>query len=256
MRSLLTACTLGLALITMVQPAVGRAPDSDTAGAESGAEVLASIGGGESDEALGLVYGYGVELEPPYVFTRSDDGKTLYLNGLIYDGPGEGPPPDITVTETAVSRHELAVSASEYSRQAETYEERVAMYAEALRQSPLVARVREFEQGVYITWRSSPEYEEEAIVPREEPEFDLEEFQRSLMSHFQDTVGGGGMIAFGSRYHVYVPPVRVPKTVEQISLVKSGAGEDQLDTASTALQNESFLRDLYRAVQGPEEETP
>jgi hypothetical protein len=240
----------------MIQPATGQESDSGTGEVQSQRDILASFGGDDSAESWGPVYGYGVELKAPYIFTRSGDGKTLYLNGLIYDGPGEGPPPEITVTATAVSRHELAVSASEYSQQAETYEERIARYAEALRQSPLVERVREFEQGVYITWRSSPEVEEEAIIPREEPEFDLEEFQQSLISRFQGTVGSGGMIAFGKRYHVYVPRVRLPKTIQQIDLVQSGAGQDQLDTGSTALQNKSFLRDLYRAVQGPEEETP
>jgi hypothetical protein len=256
MRRLLSACLWGLALLVAIQPAIGQQSVSDAGKVQSEREVLASFGGDESAEPWGLVYGYGVRMEAPYIFTRSGDGKTLYLNELIYDGPGEGPPPEITVTAAAVSRHELAVSAYEYSRQAGIYEERIARYAEALRQSPLVERVREFEQGVYITWRSSPEVEEEAIIPREESQFDLQGFQQSLVSRFEHTVGSGGMIAFGKRYHVYVPRVRLPKTLQQIDLVQSGAGQDQLDTGSTALQNKSFLRDLFRAVQGPEEETP
>jgi hypothetical protein len=202
----------------------------------------------------GAVYGYGVRLDWPYTFTESEDGKTLYLNGLVYDGPGVRPPPEITVTETVRSEHELSVRAYEACRLAETHSERKAIYARILRESDLVVDVREFSQGVYVTWRSSPEDEEEVIIPREDSQFDLEEFRRRLVSEFWDTVNSGGMIAFGERYHIRVPPGRVSKTVEQINLVRSGASRDQLGASDAALQNEHFLDDLYEKARNRTEQ--
>jgi hypothetical protein len=199
-----------------------------------------------SADRSGVVYGYGKKLERPYTFTESEDGKTLYLNGLVYEGPGESPPPEIEVTETVRLQHELSVMASEQSKQARTYDERKAIYADILRQSPLVENVRDFEQGVYVTWRSSPGDEEEVIIPREESQFDLAAYRRQLTSEFWNTVNSGGVIAFGKRYHIHVPAGRVAKTMEQIQLIRSGASRDRLDVRGTALQNQRFLDDLYR----------
>jgi hypothetical protein len=197
----------------------------------------------------GLVFGYGARLEEPYVFTRGDDGRTLYLNGLIYDGPGDAPPPQIEVTEVARSRHELAVKAHEHSRRGRTYDERKAIYADVLRRSELVQAVREFPQGVYVRWRESPEHEEEVIIPREESQFDLEEFQQGLISQFRKTVNSGGMIAFGKGYHIYVPPGRVQGTLEQLERIRAGGPRDTIDVVGTPLQNEKFLSDLYEVCQ-------
>jgi hypothetical protein len=195
----------------------------------------------------GLVYGYGKRLERPYIFIESDDGRTLYLNDLVYDGPAESTPPEIVVTETVRSQHELSVMAYEYSKRARTYEERRAIYAEVLRGSDLVKDVKEFSQGVYVTWRSSPD-EEEVIIPSEESHFDLAEFRRRLISEFRATVDSGGMIAFGERYHIHVPPGRVAATVEQLERLRSGAGPEEIDIGTTILRNRNFLNDLYRAV--------
>jgi hypothetical protein len=203
------------------------------------------------EQGPGLVYAYGRKLEGPYIFRASEDGNTLYLNDLVYSGPGEAPPPKIEVPETVRLQHELSVRASEESRRAETYEERKAIYADVLRGSELVISVREFSQGVYVTWRSSPDEEEEVILPKEESQFDPAEFRIRLISEFWNTVNSGGMIAFGRRYHIYVPAMRVPKTVKQIELIRSGASRDQLDVRSTALQNDRFLDDIY--LQATEE---
>jgi hypothetical protein len=200
-------------------------------------------------ESAGVVYGYGARLDGPYVFTRSEDGRTLYLNGLIYDGPGEEPPPQIEVTEEAQSRHELAVKAHEHSRRGRTYEERKAIYADVLRTSELVQAVREFSQGVYVRWRASPEHEEEVIIPREESQFDLEEFQQSLISHFWKTVNSGGMVAFGKGYHIHVPPGRMQETLEQLEQILAGGPCDTIDVVGTPFQNERFLSDLYEVCR-------
>jgi hypothetical protein len=211
----------------------------------------ASRDGQHAEQGPGLVYAYGKKIEGPYVFRASEDGNTLYLNDLVYSGPGEAPPPKIEVPETVRLEHELSVRAHEESKRAKTYEERIAIYADVLRSSELVIAVREFSQGVYVTWRSSPDEEEEVILPREESQFDPAEFRMRLISEFWNTVNSGGMIAFGKRYHIYVPAVRVPKTVKQIELIRSGASRDQLDVMGTALQNDRFRDDLY--LQATEE---
>lgn len=194
----------------------------------------------------GLVYGYGTRLDTPYVFNLSGDGRTLYLNGLIYDGPGEAPPPQIEVTQTARSRHELSMLAYEQSKRGRTYEERKAIYADVLRGSDLVQAVREFSQGVYVTWRNSPDYEEEVIIPKEESRLDLKAFQESLISQFRTTIESGGMIVFGDDYHMHIPPSRVSDTLEQLERIRLGARRDQLDVVGTPLQNQRFLSDLYK----------
>jgi hypothetical protein len=255
MRSLLTILLLSLAIMITALQAAGEVPSSDgDSGESSGRSATPVEEANLSDPLPGLVYGYGVELERPYVFTESEDGKTLYLNGLIYDGPGEEPPPKITVTETVRSEHELSVRAFEQSNQGVTYADRLELMADVYRSSPLVKNVRKFAQGLYVTWTSYPDEEEEIILTREDSAFDLAAFRETLVAEFWQTVSRGGMIAFGKNYHVSVPPRHLPKTVEQMRLIQSGAPRDSLDVMNTALQNKRFLEDLYQQSEGRREE--
>ena len=62
------------------------------------------------------------------------------------------------------------------------------------------------------------------------------------------------MVAFGKKYHIFVPANLVPKTVEQIELVLRGTPRKGLDVMDTALRNGDFLDDLYRESEGAEGE--
>ena len=254
MRSLLAVCLLGLVLICVGPRATGEVIDSDKGIAESPGEVAPATTDPDAAELQGLVYAYGTKLAGPYVFTESEDGKTLYVNGLIYVGPGEGPPPDITVTVTVRSQHELNVRAADQATRGAEYEDRLEILASVYRSSPLVRSVRKFSQGVYVTWASYPDDEEEIILPREESQFDLEAYMQGLVAEFHRIVESGGMVVFGKNYHIYVPRVRSAKTVHQIRLVEDGAPRESLDVMNTALQNKRFIEDLYRLNQGPMEE--
>jgi hypothetical protein len=264
-RGLRTWLLLTLLAVLVLSPACGGSKGEGSGGTrESGVSGSVRFAGdslrvadkaGQVADSLdlgdtpGLVYGYGTRLDTPYVFTLSADGKTLYLNGLVYDGPGEIPPPEIEVTQTARSRHELSMQAYEQSRRGRTYEERKAIYADVLRGSDLVQTVREFSQGVYVTWRTSPDCEEEVIIPREESGLDLVAFQESLISQFRKAIESRGMIAFGKNYHIHIPPSRVPETLAQVERIRAGVRRDQLDIVGTPLQNEQFLSDIYKECQ-------
>ena len=253
MRSLLSVCLLGMGLIIAVQQTVGEVPSSGTDSGKPPPETdssAADIDTVQSEPPPGLVYGYGAQLRAPYVFSESEDGKTLYLNGIIYVGPGEGPPPEITVTETVRSQHELNVRAFEQSKRGVTYEDRLEILADVYRSSSLVKDVRKFAQGVYVRWESHPNEEEEVILSREDSAFDLAAFHQKLIAEFRQTVSSGGMIAFGKNYHIYVPAKRLPKTVEQVEIIQGGAPRESLDVMNTALQNKRFVEDLYRQTEG------
>ncbi len=242
----LWAISMGILILCFVSGGVGSVVSCSSDKAETGrADSLAS---------QGPVFGFGVQLTKPYTFTSSEDSKTLYLNGLVYDGPGEEPPPQITVTESMRTKHELSVRAFEDSKQGTTYEERLARMTAVYLASPLVKSVRGFAQGIFVKWASDPDREEEVILPREEGHFDLAAYRERLVADFWRTINSGGMIAFGRNYHICVPAKRLPKTLEQVKLIQSGKEQEQLDVAGTALQNRRFLEDLYSLSDDPKEE--
>jgi hypothetical protein len=210
----------------------------------------------DSVSSSGVVYGYGVELTPPYEFTKSEDGKTLYLNGMVYAGPGDKEPPDIQVTEEARAKHELGVEAYEESKKGATYNERLARMAATYISSPLVTSVHKYSQGLYVRWASDPDDEEVITLLREEktPEFDRAALWQQMKSSFWHTVNSGGMVVFGEKYHIFVPSNLVPKTLDQIARVREATPRDQLDVTETPLRNQRFLDDLYRGCNGVEEE--
>jgi len=199
----------------------------------------------------GLVYGYGVKLTPPYEFTKSEDSKTLYLNGVVYAGPDDKEPPDIQVTEEARAQYDLSVRAGEESNKGKTYDERLALLAAAYISSPLIESVRKHPSGLYVTWASDPEELYVINMPPEDdrPEFTREMFWENLQNRFWRTVDSGGMLAFGKGYEVSVPADLVAKTIEQIELVQRGTPREQLDTEGTALKCHRFLEDLYGASE-------
>ena len=208
-----------------------------------------------STSSSGLVYGYGARLGPPYEFAESEDGKTLYLNGLVYYGPGDTPPPEVTVTEGIRAEHELSVRAYEESKKGTTYDERLALLAAAYISSPLITSVRKWTGGLYVRWASSPDEDYVIVLPLEEetPDFDRAAFWEEQISKFWRIVDSGGMVVFGKKYHIVVPANLVPKTVEQIERVRRGTPREGLDTRETALRNTHFLDDLYREHEGPGE---
>ena len=118
----------------------------------SGVAAATEEGKADSASSPGLVYGYGVKLSRPYEFTKSEDGKTLYLNGLIYDGPGDKEPPAVAVTEEIRAMHELNVKALEESRDCATEDDRLARMAAVYRSSPLVESARHDSHRVYVKW--------------------------------------------------------------------------------------------------------
>ena len=191
------------------------------------------------------MFAYGVQLARPYTFSFSEDARRLYLNGYFFHGATDTIIPKIEISETARTHHELCVRAGEAMKQGKTFEETLAIYAEVMRSSPLVERVRISHPWIYVTWVSWPDEEEEIIFSRADNQFDLAAYLERLVAEFRQTVGRGGMIAFGKNYHISVPPSRLPKTVEQINLVQSSAPRESLDVMNTALQNKRFLEDLY-----------
>jgi hypothetical protein len=211
----------------------------------------------DSTSSSGLVYGYGVKLTPPYEFTKSQDGKILYLNGMIYDGPSDIPPKKVTVDAEMLARHELSVRAYEQSELGATYEERLTLLAAVYLSSPLVKKVRKHPQGLYVTWVSDPATEQGVILLEENEkmsDYDLAAFRAELITRFWRTVDSGGMMAFGKDYHVLVPQECVPKTVEQIESVWGGTTREELDIKDTALQNQQFLDDLFQQSEALEGE--
>jgi hypothetical protein len=221
-----------------------------------GVAASAEDGKADSTSSPGQVYGYGIKLSRPYEFTESEDGRTLCLNGLIYAGSDDNETAEVTVTEEARAEYEVSIRAGEESRKGKTYDERMARLAAAYISSPLVEAVRKHGQCVYIRWASDPENEYVIDMPSEEdgPEFDRTVFWEQLMSSFWHTVNSDGMVAFGKKYHVFVPANLVPKTVEQIELVRRGTPRERLDVVETAVRNRRFLDDLYRVSQGVEGE--
>ena len=222
----------------------------------SGVAAATEVDKADSTSSPGLVYGYGIKLSRPYEFTESEDGKTLYLNGLIYAGPDDKQPPEITETVTPSAKHQLSVRAYEESKKGATYDERLARLAAAYISSPLVEAVQKYSQGIYVRWASDPDIEYVINMPPEEqrPEFDRSTFWEQLMTSFWRTVDSGGMVAFGRKYHIFVPDSGVQKTLEQVELVRRGTPREQLDTRDTPLRNQDFLDDLYRESEGAEEE--
>ena len=201
----------------------------------------------DSTSSPGLVYGYGAKLGPPYEFTVSEDSKTLYLNGLIYDGPGDTRPSEVTVSEEMRVRHELSEKAHMQSELGATYDERLAHLAAAYISSPLVKSVRKDSVTIYVRWASNPDIEQGVMLRREEQklDFDVVAFREELIDRFWQIVNAGGMVAFGKDYHVLVPAACVPKTIEQIERIRRGEPPERLDVVNTALQNRRFLGDLY-----------
>lgn len=205
----------------------------------------------------GLVYGYGVKLTPPYEFTKSEDRKTLYLNGMVYAGPGDKEPSDIEVTEEARAAHELNVRAGEEAKKGTTYADRLARMAAVYRSSPLVESVRRDSHRVYVKWVAYQHEMGFGLMERlldERSEFDRNTFWEKLKSSFWHTVDSGGMVVFGEKYHIFCPESSVPKTLEQIEHVGAGRPRDQLDVIETPLRNQRFLDDLYRRREGSKDE--
>jgi hypothetical protein len=210
----------------------------------------------DSTSSLGLVYGYGVKLTPPYDFTKSEDGRILYLNGLIYAGPDDKEPLDIKITEEERAQYDLSVRAGEESKKAKTPDERRALLAAVYISSPLVTAVRKQGHCVYVRWASDPENEYVINMPPEDerPEFTRAAFWEQLKNSFWRTVNSGGMVVFGKKYHIFVPANLVPKAVAQIELVRRGAPRERLDKRDTPLIDHNFLDDLYRENENAEEE--
>jgi hypothetical protein len=208
-----------------------------------------------SNSELGPVFAYGRQLTRPYTFSFSEDARRLYLNGYFFSGATDTIIPKREVSETARAEYELRVRADEAMKQGKTFEETLAIYAEVLRSSPLVNKVRIDRSWIYVTWASWPDEEEEIIIPRDKGHFDLKESLEQDIAHFWSVVGRGGMIAFGrDGYHMSGPPSGVPKTLEQIELIRHGTPRDQLDVTDTALWLDDFLEDLYDPIQQRKEE--
>jgi hypothetical protein len=205
-------------------------------------------GTADSTSSPGLVYGYGIKISRPYEFTESEDGKTLYLNGLIYAGPGDKEPPPVTVADEILAQHELNVRALEEARKGTTDYGRLARMASAYIHSPLVESVRKDSHSVYVKWVSSPHEMRFFLMPLsglETTAFDRAAFWEQLEASFWRTVNSGGMVVFGEKYHIFVPDSGVQKTLEQIELVRRGTSREGLDTRGTPLRNQRFLDDLY-----------
>jgi len=198
-----------------------------------------------ADNQLGPVFAYGVQLARPYTFSFSEDARRLYLDGYFFGGATDTIIPKIEVSETSRAEFELCLRAGEAMKQGKTFEETLAIYAEVMRSSPLVERVRISHPWIYMTWASWPDEEEEIIIPREDSQFVLAAYLERLVAEFRYTVCSGGMVAFGRNYHVSVPTNRLPETIEQINLIRSSAPRESLDVMNTALQNKRFLEDLY-----------
>jgi hypothetical protein len=240
MMRVLCAVLLGLVVVCF---AGGIALSADPAGADS-------------VSSSGVVYGYGVKLTPPYEFTKSEDGKTLYLNGLIYAGPGDEETPEVTVTEDVRAEHELSMRAYEESKKGATYDERLARLAATYTSSPLVESVRKHGEGLYVRWASNPGDEYVITLQREEerPDFNRDAFWQKQISRFWRIIDSGGMVVFGEKYHIFCPDSSVPKTLDQIARVRRGVSREDLDTRDTPLIDHNFLEDLYREGESAERE--
>ena len=210
----------------------------------------------DSASFSGLVYGYGVKLAPPYEFRESEDGKTLYLNGLVYAGPGDKEPPDIQVTEQARAIYALSTEAREESEKASTHDERLTRMAAVYRSSPLVESVRQDSHSLHITWLAYPDMDFAVILTPEDeiPDFDREAFWEKQISRFWRIIGSGGMVVFGEKYHIFCPDSSVPKTLDQIERIRRGVSREDLHTRDTPLRNQRFLDDLYREGESIEGE--
>jgi len=208
-----------------------------------------------ASKRLGPVFAYGVRITRPYTFNFSVDGRRLYLNGYFFNGATDTTVNEIEVSEATREEHGLAVRAGEAMKQGKTFEETLAIYAEVLRMSPLTSEVRISYPCVYVTWASSPDDEEEVIIPREKLYVDLGEALTQDIAHFWSAVRGGRMIAFGrGGYHLSVPSDMVPKTLEQIERIRRGIRREQLDLTSTGLWVDDFQEDLYHSIQKREED--
>jgi hypothetical protein len=241
MMRVLCAVLLGLVVVCL---AGGIALSADPAGADS-------------VSSSGVVYGYGVKLTPPYEFTKSEDGKTLYLNGLIYAGPGDKEPPEVTITDEIRAMHELNERALEEAGKGTTEYARLARMAAVYRSSPLVESVRRDSHRVYVKWVAYP-YEMGFILMEppgcEKPEFDRDTFWEKQISRFWRIIDSGGMVVFGEKYHIFCPDSSVPKTLDQIARVRRGVSREDLDTRDTPLIDHNFLEDLYREGESAERE--
>jgi hypothetical protein len=258
MRLLLSAVAL-LLIVTILVPVLGSGTADETRDADHGAPDTLSATMTEdsltSNIELGPVFAYGRQLTRPYTFSLSESGRRLYLNGYFFSGAKDTIEPKIVVSETARTHHELSVRAGEAMKQGKTFQETLDIYAEVLRSSPIVKKVRIDRQWIYVTWASWPDEEEEIIIPREKGHFDLKEALEQDIAHFWSVVRRGGMIAFGrGGYHLSVRAVRVPKTLEQIERIRQGTPRDQLDVTDTGLRFDAFLKDLYDPIQRREGE--
>lgn len=211
----------------------------------------------DSSSLTGLVYGYGLKLSRPYEFTKSEDGKTLYLNGLVYAGPGDKQPPEITITEEARAIYDVVLRANEKARQGTTEDDRLARMAAVFRSSPLAESVRQDSHEVHVKWRMYPD--EMAFVLMApfgdgRPDLDRDAFWEKQISRFWWIIDSGGMVVFGERYHIFCPDSSIPKTVKQIERVRRALPRESLDTQDTPLSNQDFLDDLYRESDRAEEE--
>jgi|GEM_PF-3024382 len=248
-----------LLIVTILVPVLESGTADGTREADHGApDTLSAIMTEDSlisNSEIGPVFAYGRQITRPYTFSFSDDGRRLYLNGYFFSGAKDTIMPKIEVSEAARTHHELSVRAQEAMKQGKTFEETLAIYAQVLRSSPIVKGVRVSHPCIYVTWASCPEDEVVIIIPREKGHFDLKEALEQDIAHFWSVVRRGGMIAFGrGGYHLSGPPSGVPKTLQQIELIRHGTPRDQLDVTDTALWLDDFLEDLYDPIQRREEE--
>ena len=207
------------------------------------------------NEHLGPVFLYGVQLEKPYRFTLSEDGLRLYLNGYFYAGDKDTVPPMKEISDTARAKHSLLLQAGKSMKQGKSFEESLTIYADILRSSPLVNHVRISYPWIYFTWVSSPDDEVEVMLSREPGHYELEAAFEQLMADFWRVVRSGGMITLGKGgCRMSIQAESVPKTLEQIELIRRGVPREQLDVADTPLRWDDFYYDIAHPIGTTKEE--
>ncbi len=224
-------------------------PVARMAGASSGTQ---NADASEKLARLGLVFAYGCRVYPPYAFNGADT-DTLFLNGYSYSPTlsKRGESRAIRMSETCRTQHQLDATALGLCRNGQDRAERVRIYVDTLRASPLVDSVRLVGDSVYMRWDGEVE-EEEVVLPWNDSLFDRAAFHEILIEEFWRTVGSGGLVAFGERYHVLSPRdcvAQIRHLLERIALGEYPTVEDVRDTA---LEDTRFLTDLWehRATAG------
>jgi hypothetical protein len=210
----------------------------------------------------GVVYAYGVRLEPPYVFSGAHE-DTLRINGYPYAPRRALPTVEVEREEPVLSREhaeainevsELLARLDSIAASVTGAQEKTDVYTAGLTQHPKVTGVREEEGAVVFFFKGVPH---EVVAYTTAPDLgDLGLSRREIRainreraeSMAASTLRANGLLVFGPEYTIHSPPQNAAKHLEEIDRVEevlaSGRRLSPAEWPSAPLGSAAFLRDL------------